>query len=155
LAARERGAAGGGRRVSILAVLLSCASLGFGQTGLATVTGTITDPSGAPVASAPIEVRNLENGSIFRGASSDTGNFTVPQLPVGDYELSVTVTGFKKYSHTKFHLDAEQAMREDVTLQVGQSSESVSVSAEASLLQTESSELAGNFTLKQLGRPVA
>jgi hypothetical protein len=65
-------------RVSLLAVLLSCASLGFGQTGLATVTGTVTDPSGAPVAGAPIIVHNLDNGSIFQGASSATGNFTVP-----------------------------------------------------------------------------
>src|SRR5271168_3547969 len=107
------------RRVSLLAVLLLCASIGFSQTGLATVTGTITDPTGAAVASAPIEVHNLDNGSIFRGASSDTGNFTVPQLPIGDYDLTVSVSGFKKYSHTKFHLAADQTMREDVTLQVG------------------------------------
>ena len=60
------------------------------------------------------------------------------------------MSGFKKYTHTKFHLAAEQTLREDVTLQVGQSTESVTVTAEASLLQTESSELAGNFTLKQL-----
>ncbi len=137
-------------RVSLVAVLLLSASVGFGQTGLATVTGTVTDPSGAAIASAPIEVHNLENGSIFRAASSDTGNFTVPQLPVGDYDLTVSVSGFKKYSHTKFHLAADQTMREDVALQVGQSSESVTVTAEASLLQTETSETVGNFTLKQL-----
>src|SRR5271168_5247585 len=123
------------RRVSLLAVLLSCASLGFGQTGLATITGTITDPSGAAVAGAPIVVHNLDNGTIFQAASSGTGNYTVPQLPVGEYELSVTVAGFKKYSHTKFHLAAGQTLGEDVALQVGQSSESVTISAEASLLQ--------------------
>ncbi len=138
------------RQVSLLAVLLSCASLGFGQTGLATVTGTITDPTGAPVAGAPIEVHNSETGAVFKAASSETGNFTVSQLPVGDYDLAVGVAGFKKYTHTKFHLSAEQTMREDVSLQVGQSSESVTVTAESSLLQTESSELAGNFTIKQL-----
>jgi Carboxypeptidase regulatory-like domain len=138
------------RRVSLLAILLSCASLGFGQTGLATITGTITDQSGAPVANAPIVVHSLDTGSTFQGASSATGNYTVTQLPIGDYELSVTVSGFKKYAHTKFHLAAGQTMGEDVALQVGTSSESVTVSAETSLLQTESSELAGNFTIKQL-----
>ena len=138
------------RRISLVAVLLLSASIGFGQTGLATITGTITDPTGAAVANAPIEVHNLDNGTIFRGASSDTGNFTVAQLPVGDYDLTVSVSGFKKYSHTKFHLAAEQTMREDIALQVGQTSESVTVTAESSLLQTETSELAGNFTLKQL-----
>src|SRR5580704_11059661 len=96
------------RRVSLLAVLLLCASVGFGQTGLATVTGTVTDPSGAPIAGAPIEVHNSETGAIFKAASSESGNFTVPQLPVGDYDLSVAVSGFKKYAHTKFHLSAEQ-----------------------------------------------
>jgi len=138
------------RRVSLLSAVLSCASLGFGQTGLATVTGTVTDPTGAPVANAPIVVHSLDTGSNFEGASSTTGNYTVTQLPVGDYELSVTVSGFKKYTHTKFHLAAGQTMGEDVALQVGQTSESITVSAETSLLQTESSELAGNFTIKQL-----
>jgi hypothetical protein len=137
-------------RVSLVAVLLLSASVGFGQTGLATITGTITDSSGASVASAPIEVHNLETGAVFKAASSESGNFTVVQLPVGDYDLTVSVSGFKKYSHTKFHLAAEQTMREDVALQVGQSSETVTVSAEASLLQTETSEVAGNFTLTQL-----
>src|SRR3984885_7124746 len=138
------------RRISLVAVLLLSASVGFGQTGLATVTGTITDPSGAAVAGAPIEVHNLETGAVFKAASSESGNFTVTQLPVGDYDLTVGVAGFKKYAHTKFHLAAEQTMREDVALQVGQSSESVTVTAETSLLQTESAEVSGNFTVKQL-----
>jgi hypothetical protein len=71
----------------------------------------------------------------------------VQQLPVGDYAIDVTVPGFKKYSHTNFHLAAGQTMREDVALQVGAASDSVTVSAEASLLQTESSELVHNVTL--------
>src|SRR5579863_5671513 len=137
-------------RISLAAVLLFSASIGFGQTGLATITGTINDPTGASLAGAPIEVHNLETGAVFKAASSESGNFTVAQLPVGDYDLAVSVSGFKKYSHTKFHLAAEQTMREDIALTVGQSSDSVTVTAEASLLQTESSELAGNFTLTQL-----
>jgi hypothetical protein len=129
---------------------LVCASVGFGQTGLATITGTITDPSGAAVASAPVVVRSSDTGTIFQGASSSTGNYTVTQLPVGDYELSVTVSGFKKYTHTNLHVAAGQTLGEDIVLQVGTSTESVTVSAEATLLQTESAEVAGNFTIKQL-----
>jgi Carboxypeptidase regulatory-like domain len=138
------------KKISLIFGLLCCAAIGFGQTGLATVTGTITDSSGASVANAPIEVRNLENGVIFKAASSDTGNFTISQLPIGDYDLTVTVPGFKAYSHTKFHLSAAQNMREDVSLQVGANTESVTISADASLLKTESSELANNVTLAQL-----
>jgi len=138
------------KRIALLGVFLLSASAAFGQTGLATITGTITDQSGAAVANAPVVVRSSDTGTTFQGASSSTGNYTVTQLPVGDYELSVTVSGFKKYTHTSFHLAAGQTMGEDIALQVGQSTESVTVSAETSLLQTESAEVSGNFTLKQL-----
>ncbi|HEV8417020.1 MAG TPA: TonB-dependent receptor [Bryobacteraceae bacterium] len=138
------------RRISLVAALLLSAAVGYGQTALATITGTIADATGAVVANAPVTIKNLDNGQVYTAASSETGNYTVSQLPIGDYSLTVTVAGFKTYSHTKFHLAAEQTMREDVALQVGQNTESVTVTAESSLLQTETSELAGNFTLKQL-----
>ncbi len=138
------------KRISLVAALILSASAAFGQTASATVTGTITDAQGAVVANAPVTLKNVETGTVYTGSSSDTGNYTVPQLPVGDYTLTVTVAGFKTYSHANFHLAAEQTLREDIGLQVGQTSEAVTVTAEASLLQTETSELAGNFTLKQL-----
>ena len=134
----------------LLSLLVVSASLGFGQTGLATVTGTIADKTGAVMANAPVTLRNLQNGQVLTAASSATGNYTISQVPIGDYDLSVAVTGFKTYSHTNFHLSASQNMREDVTLDVGQTTESVTVTAEASLLKTESSEVAQNVTLSQL-----
>ncbi|MEO5922327.1 MAG: TonB-dependent receptor [Bryobacteraceae bacterium] len=136
-------------RLLLISLLLST-SLGFGQTVLATVTGTITDATGAVVANAPVSLLNLENGQSFTAASSNTGNFTVSQLPIGDYDLSVALGGFKTFTHAKFHLSAGQTMREEITLEVGQTTESVTVTAEASLLKTESSELVQNVTLAQL-----
>src|ERR1044071_7063235 len=106
-------------RLILVALLLLCASLSFGQTALATVTGTISDASGAVLPNTPITLRNLENGQVFTAASSSTGNFTVSQLPIGDYDLTVTAPGFKTYTHSKFHLAASQVMREDVALEVG------------------------------------
>jgi hypothetical protein len=138
------------KRISLLSVFLLSASACFGQTVLATVTGTITDQTGAVVADAPVSLKNVDTGQVYAGASSDAGNYTVPQLPIGDYNLTVAVPGFKTYEHSKFHLSADQTLREDIALQVGQSTESVTVSAEASLLQTESSELVHNVTLSQL-----
>lgn len=138
------------RRISLLAALLLSASACFGQTALATITGTISDATGAVVANAPVTVKNLDNGQVYSAASSDTGNYTVTQLPIGDYDLTVTVQGFKTYTHNKFHLAAAQILREDVALQVGQNTESVTVTAESSLLRTESSELVHNVTLSQL-----
>src|SRR5262249_40369777 len=135
---------------TLLACLLLSAMLAYGQAGLATVTGTVTDSSGAVVANAPIEILNKETGATFRAASSETGNYTVSQLPVGDYDMNIAIQGFKKYEHRGFHLAAQQTMREDVALEVGATTDSVTVTAEASLLKTESSELVNNVTLTQL-----
>ena len=63
-------------------------TLAFGQTALATITGTISDATGAVVANAPVTVKNLDNGQVYATASSDTGNFTESQLPIGDYDLT-------------------------------------------------------------------
>src|SRR2546422_688675 len=68
----------------------------FAQSDRGTITGTIADPAGAVVASAPIEVRNVETGAMYQVGSSATGNYVV-QVPTGNYELSVTVPGFKRY----------------------------------------------------------
>ena len=137
-------------RIALIAGLLLTASIGFGQTSLATVTGTITDATGAVVANAPVTLKNLENGQVYAAASSETGNFTVSQLPIGDYSLTVTVAGFKTYSHTKFHLAAEQTMREDIALQVGQNTESVTVRAES-----QSHRIAAIPTRNQIQQPSA
>jgi len=138
------------RRISLVAGLILSAAAGFGQTVLATVTGTIADSTGAVVANAPVSLKNLDTGQVYAAASSDTGNYTVSQLPIGDYDLTVKVSGFKTYTHSKFHLAAGQTMREDVSMEVGAATESVTVSAESSLLRTESSELVHNVTLSQL-----
>src|ERR1041384_4157719 len=139
------------RRFSLaIATFMLGAAVGYSQTALATVTGTVTDSTGAVVANAPITLKNLDNGQVYSTSSSDTGNFTVTQLPIGDYDLTVTLAGFKTYAHNGFHLAANQTMREDIALQIGQAAESVTVTAEATLLKTENSEVSQNVTLSQL-----
>jgi hypothetical protein len=82
------------KRIALLAAFLLSASSGFGQTVLATVTGTIVDQTGATVPNAPVSVKNTETGQVYTAASSDAGNYTVPQLPLGEYNLTVAVPGF-------------------------------------------------------------
>ncbi|MBZ5634820.1 MAG: carboxypeptidase-like regulatory domain-containing protein [Acidobacteriia bacterium] len=67
-------------RLSLFAGLLLSSSIGFGQTALATITGTISDATGAVVANAPISVKNLDNGQVYSAVSTETGNFAVSQL---------------------------------------------------------------------------
>jgi hypothetical protein len=72
----------------------------FAQTDRGTITGTIIDPAGAVVANGAIEARNTATGAVYQVASSATGNYTIPNLPTGTYELSVAVPGFKKLVRT-------------------------------------------------------
>ena len=62
------------RRISLIAVLILSAAVGYGQTALATITGTVSDATGAVVANAPVTVKNLDNGQVYTAASSDTGS---------------------------------------------------------------------------------
>lgn len=136
------------RIVRLATFVILVAASAFAQN--ATITGTIADPSGAVIASAPIEVRNVANGQVYVGASTATGNYTISQLPIGRYDMVIQVPGFKVYNREGFTLAAQQIMRQDVTLEVGTATEAVTVTAESSLLRTESAELSHNVTVSQM-----
>ena len=134
-----------------LAVLfLSCAALSFGQGATGTITGTVSDPAGAVIAGAKIEAKNSGTGVSYSAASTNAGVYTIADLPVGTYVVTATVSGFKTYTHTNIAMQAAQILREDIPLQVGSSTESVTVTAEATLLKTETGDLAHNVTIDQL-----
>ncbi len=71
-------------------------------------------------------------------------------MPVGTYALSVTVSGFKTYTHTNLTIAAAQTLREDIPLEVGATTESITVEAQASLLQAETGDVTHNVTLEQM-----
>ena len=87
---------------------------------------------------------------VYSAASTASGNYTVPNLPVGTYEMNVTVSGFKTYTHTNLTIAAAQTLKEDIPLQVGQTTESITVEAQASLLQNETGDVTHNVTLEQM-----
>jgi hypothetical protein len=122
-------------------LLLSFNLVALGQSDRGTITGTVVDPAGAVIPNATIEARNTDTGAVFPVASSATGNYTAGELPAGTYELGVTVAGFKKYIRPGLIVQAAQTIRVDVTLQVGNATESVTVNEEAPLLKTESGDV--------------
>src|ERR1051325_7377995 len=130
--------------------LLASAALVLAQSDRGTITGTVADPAGAVVANAPIQARNTETGAVFQAASSDTGNYTLPQLPTGNYEISVAVAGFKRYIRQNISLGVAQTGRVDIALGVGAASESVTVSEQSSLLKTESGEMSHTIQAQRL-----
>ncbi len=118
----------------------------FAQSDRGTITGTISDPTGAMIPGAPIEAKNIETGAVYKTESSATGNYTIAQLPAGAYQVTVTASGFKQYVRTGITVLVAQTLRIDVKLEVGNISETVSVSADAPLLKTESGEMSHNVT---------
>ena len=138
------------RAVTLTLCLLFAGLFAFGQVGNGSFTGVVTDPAGAVVPGATVDARNTATGVDYKVATTSTGNYTITDLPVGVYTITVAVTGFKTYTHSNLALQATQVLREDVALQVGASSESVTVTAEATLLKTETGELSHNVSIDQL-----
>jgi len=97
-----------------------------------------------------VQARNTETGVIYSGASTASGNYTIPNLPVGTYEVAATVSGFKTYTHTNLTIAAAQTLREDIPLQVGATTESITVDSQGSLLQADTGDVAHNVTLNQM-----
>jgi len=98
------------------------------------------------VAGARVEARNTETGTLYDVVSTVTGNYTLPQLPAGAYELAVTVPGFKKFIRANVVVSVAGTLRVDIALEVGAATESVTVTDAATLLKTESGELSHNMT---------
>ena len=122
----------------------------YGQGDRGTITGTVTDSTGAIIANAAVEARQVETGANFPTTSTGSGDYTLSQLPVGPYEVSVTAPGFKKFVRSGFTVQVAQTIRVDVRLEIGAATESVTVSAEASLLKTETGDVSQNVDVSTL-----
>src|SRR5579883_800926 len=120
----------------------------FAQSNQGTITGTISDPSGAVVAAAQIDVKNRDTGIVYQGGTSNTGNYVIP-VPAGFYEITVNVPGFKKFVQQNVQVIVATDTRRDVTLEVGQASDVVTVADTAPLLKTESGEMSHLVELKE------
>jgi hypothetical protein len=121
----------------IAAVCLLTFASAFAQSDLSTITGTIKDPSGSAVPNAKLAVRNEATGVERTTSSSEAGTFSVTNLASGMYTVTVEAQGFKKYTSRGNKLDANLPLAVDVTLDVGTITESVTVQAVASRIQSE------------------
>jgi hypothetical protein len=125
-------------RFAALIAILAIAA--YAQTDRGSITGLIIDPGGSPVPGANVVVLNLATGGRFPTTSTETGSYTVPSLPSGAYSVSVEHSGFKQFIQKPVQVEVAQTLRVDVKLQLGTASESITVAADASMLQQDSSE---------------
>lgn len=135
-------------RLTVIGLMLG--AVAFAQTDRGTLTGVIADPAGAVVANSAIELRGAETGTVYQAVTSATGNYTFSQLPVGTYELTVAIPGFKKLTRGNIRIQSSQVIPLNIVLEVGSASESVTVTAEVTLLRTDSSDVSANVETDRL-----
>lgn len=116
--------------------------LAFGLTALAhaqmsrgAITGRVTDPQGAVVPGAGIVATDLATGTTYRTVSSSAGEYTLPFLAPGTYRLSTTSHGFKRFVREGIIVAANEQVSVDVTLEIGQQTQTVTVAAQNTLLE--------------------
>lgn len=127
-------------RLHSLLSLFLLAGTGYGQQ-TATLSGVVRDSSAGAIEGARVRLQNSATGEIFQGLTTANGNYTVPFVKPGDYELSAEVEGFKRYVQTGIRLETGSTSRVEITLEVGGVAESVQVEAAAPLLTTDNSSV--------------
>ena len=117
------------RILAITAVALCMAAVASAQEG--TITGQVTDSTGAAVPGATITITQTKTGETRTTDSSGAGLYTMPGLAVGTYDLKANATGFQAYTKTGIVVNEASTFRADVTLTVGAASQTVTVQANA------------------------
>lgn len=129
-------------RLLLVLVCLALMSLPvLAQEVSAGITGRVTDPSGSSVVGATVIAKDVERGTEWPTKTNEDGIYAFPRIPAGDYQLRVEAPGFKTFVQSSLHLDVNQRARLDVPMQIGVVTESVSVTGEAALLQTDTTQV--------------
>ena len=115
-----------------------------------TIVGNIKDASGAVIPGAGVTATNKGTNVTFGGLTNDAGQYTLTNLQPGTYTVKVSLQGFKEYIEENVQVTVNNITRVDVTLQVGARTESVTVSAEASQLQTDKADVHKELNTKEV-----
>ena len=133
------------QRVTSLVLFVALAALiagsAWGQQVTATITGRVTDSSGAAIANAKVTATSVERGTVYSNATNSDGYYNLSNLPVGNFNLRVENAGFQAATQSNILLQLNQVAKIDIQLQVGNVQTTVEVNATAPVLQTESTQL--------------
>src|SRR5213078_2126014 len=138
--------------VSAALALTILSAVAFGQaTSTGSLSGTVSDPTGAVVANATVVLKNVSTNQEFTSQTNDNGNFQIPSLATGIYSATITSRGFKKSEVTGIKIDIGKPSDIKVILEIGAPTETVVVSgAGAELLQTQSATVGTTITGRQI-----
>jgi Carboxypeptidase regulatory-like domain len=132
-----------GRMFTIGAVICLVSAAAVGQTITGSITGTVSDSSGAVIPNARITATSIGTNLSSSTLSNSAGVYNLLFLPIGDYKLTVEVAGFKKIEQGPFTLEVNQVARIDPKMEIGEVTQSVNVGAVAPILQTDSTQSGG------------
>ncbi|MBL8174407.1 MAG: TonB-dependent receptor [Bryobacterales bacterium] len=134
----------------LLLGILAFAIFAPAQTITATITGIVSDPQGASVPDAKVTAVNTGTNVSFPGVTNAAGVYTLPFLPVGNYNIVVEMAGFKKSQVGPFRIEVNQTARVDVRLELGETTQLVEVTDVAPVLQTESTQTGDTINSQKL-----
>ncbi|MGC1361577.1 MAG: carboxypeptidase-like regulatory domain-containing protein, partial [Silvibacterium sp.] len=136
----------------LLALLMSTTPWLHAQLAVttATLSGTVSDPSGAVVPQATVMLTSPQKGIAQTFTADAEGRYTFSQLPPSTYTLSIQANGFETYKQTGIALDAGQSATQNVGLVVGAANQQVLVNAQASQLNTDNANISTNIDAKQV-----
>jgi hypothetical protein len=127
--------------VLLLVVGLSAVLPAWGQDVTASIVGTVTDPSGAPIKDAAVTATNTERGTVYTTRTSEVGSYNVLRVPLGNYSLKISAPGFQTVVYPPFALQLNQTALINVEMKVGKVTETIEVTGSAPVLQTQSTEV--------------
>ena len=138
--------------LAALLMTLMLSQPGNAQVLYGSIVGNVNDTQGAVVSSATVKITNKANNQSREAITNAEGGFNFPTVQAGRYDIVVTKSGFKTAS-TTIEVTLNSVARADIALEVGQVSETVSVTADTALLQTDRAEVRAELTSKALLNP--
>jgi hypothetical protein len=136
--------------IGVLVFLLGMAGASRAQTATGQITGTVKDTSGAVVAKVKVTVSNQLTGATRDVATSDSGDYVFPLLPVGVYSVTAELQSFRGAKHTNIQLNVDQVVRIDLELRPGDVSETIDIQAGGVALDSETASIGQVVTQRQV-----
>ncbi|MCX6552558.1 MAG: carboxypeptidase-like regulatory domain-containing protein, partial [Acidobacteria bacterium] len=137
---------------ALLAIVMAfpLASVASAQVTAATIVGTITDSSGGAMPGVTVTAKNVETGFTRTVPTNEVGAYRLEFLPIGQYSVDVELSGFKTVTRTGIVLNVNDTVKVDVALEVGGLSETITVEAEAPVVNTATADISKTVEAKAI-----
>src|SRR5262245_30063358 len=132
-------------RTVFLSIVLGSVGPAFAQSSTGSISGTVTDQNHAVVVGATVFAKNTATGFVRSVVTNSSRTYRLTDIPSGEYEIAVEAAGFKPFARTGITLDVGQIAKVDAVLQPGGITQTVTVTENASMMNTNSAEVRNRF----------